>query len=182
MAKQWWFENRDDTRGSIGKISIQWKWKGPNIKFHSTGIDRQLDAGNVHVYVVIVSEDAIVGLGWRLTQLSLTPAPSLLSTSASSEPFSGASCSCSEDGAESTDSLATAMVAGTGAGANAGAMGGVGKGRGGKGRDAGAGAKVGGGGGAGGSSADVADGDIGDDAGAEADARFRVKALWAERR
>ena len=84
-------------------------------------------------HAVIVSEDAIVGLGWRLIQLSLTPAPSLLSTSAS-EPFSDASCSCSEVGAESTVSLATA----TGAGASTGATGGVGKGRGGKGRDAGA--------------------------------------------
>lgn len=85
---------------------------------------------------MIVSEDAIVGLGWRLIQLSPTPAPSLLSTSAS-EPFSDASCSCSscsEDGAESAVSLATVADAGTGKGAT----GGVGKGRDGKGRDAGA--------------------------------------------
>ena len=113
-----------------------------------------MNAGNTRsrVHAVIVSEDAIVGFGWRLTQLSLTPAPSLLSTSAS-EPFSDASCSCSEDGTESTVSLATTTVADAGVGAT----GGVGKGRGGKGRDTGAGAGVG----ADGNSAVVAGGDVG---------------------
>ncbi len=72
---------------------------------------------------MVVSEDAIIGSGLRLTQLSLTPAPSLLSTSAS-EPFSEASRSCSEDGAESVVSFATAAGAsGVGAGSGAGAGG-----------------------------------------------------------
>ena len=78
---------------------------------------------------MIVSEDAVVECGWRLTQLSLTPAPSLLSTSAS-EPFSDASCSCSEEGAESTVSFATIArtsggVGTGGGGARAGGSSGV---------------------------------------------------------
>jgi hypothetical protein len=68
---------------------------------------------------MVVSKEVVVGRGPRLTQLSPTPAPSLLSTSAS-EPFSDVSRSCSEDGAESTVSFATA----------AGASGGLGRGRG----------------------------------------------------
>ena len=117
--------------------------KGPKyLNFHSTRIDIKGNVINAvkkqrsRVHAVIVSEDAIVGLGWRLIQLSPTPAPSLLSTSAS-EPFSDASCSCSscsEDGAESAVSLAALADAGT----KKGATGGVGKGRDGKGRDAGA--------------------------------------------
>ena len=101
------------------------------------------------VHAVTVSEDAVVGTvgcGWRLTQLSLTPAPSLLSTSAS-EPFSDASCSCSEEGAESTVSFATVATASGGVGTR------------------------GGGAAAGGSSGAVA----GEDA--DADARFRVRVL-----
>jgi hypothetical protein len=105
---------------------------------------------------VIVSEDAVVECGWRLTQLSPTPAPSLLSTSAS-EPFSDASCSCSEDGAESTVSFA--MVASV----SGGVVGTVGTGA-----------------GAGGRSGAAAGEDA--SAAAAADARFRVRALWVERR
>lgn len=103
------------------------------------------------VHAVIVSEDAVVECGWRLTQLSLTPAPSLLSTSAS-EPFSDASCSCSEEGAESTISFTTAATASGGMGTGTVS-------------DA-----------AGGSSGAVV-GEACEGADADADARFRVRVL-----
>jgi len=95
---------------------------------------------------VAAPEDAVVESGRRLTQLSPTAAPSLLSTSAS-EPFSDASRSCSEDGAESVVSFA----------AVAGASGGV---------------ATGGGAGVGGSFGAAVDVDVGDAA-----ARVRDRAL-----
>ena len=77
---------------------------------------------------VVVSEDAVVESCRRLIQLSPTPAPSLLSTSAS-EPFSDASRSCSEDGAESVFSFATVTGASGGVDTGRGASWGGGGGR-----------------------------------------------------
>jgi len=111
----------------MGTLVYTERSRNPNIDLMAPILTRepskQIQGIGGVVQAVVIPEDAVVGSCRRLTQLSPTPAPSLLSTSAS-EPFSDASRSCSEDGAESVVSFAAVAGAsggvGTGGGAGAG--------------------------------------------------------------